>query len=388
MSESQPTTILDLYDDGTPATQDDQASLWTKVESVLLKHYYGPDLEAARIVYACVAAHKLPGAPVWPMIVAPPGSMKTELLSALDGLPNVHMIDKMTPNSFISGQFDDGNKPKRKGEPSLLHRIGSSGILAYSDFSTVTSMKSDDRASVLADMRRIYDGRLRKEYGTSDDPKSHEWKGRITFLVAATPDVDGNYSIFQTLGERFVMVRFSRPGGIGAALCAMNQDSARAREELRSAVHLLIRGIPNTNPQISEELQGRIAALAEFAVRGRTHVPRNGYSKKIEYVPEPEAATRLAQQLQQLAKGSALLSGREVVAEADFRLVQRAAFDSIPASRWRVLRALIEGKRPMDAGLPPSTLCYAREDLQAHGLLEGDHLSPLARELLTKAGVL
>ncbi len=77
---------------------------WDSLQAVLLAHYHEPDLEAVRVLFAAVAAHRLPGQPVWLMLVAPPGSCKTELLEALGGLPTVHLVDRLTPNSFLSGQ--------------------------------------------------------------------------------------------------------------------------------------------------------------------------------------------------------------------------------------------------------------------------------------------
>jgi hypothetical protein len=106
------------------------------------------------------------------------------------------------------------------------------------------------------------------------------------------------------------------------------------------------------------------------------------------YVPEPEAATRMAQQLAQLAKGSALLAGRSKVSVEDFRLAQRAALDSIPATRRRVIDALREGKPLSQTNLPKSTLHYAVEDLQSQELLTGEAFSALAEELLVKAWLL
>ena len=204
---------------------------WEAVEAAILTHHHKPDLEAARILYSGVAAHWLEGAPVWPMLVGPPGSMKTELLNGMDGLPNVHFIDQITAKTFISGQIGDPLR-KRIAPPSLLHRIGKSGIIAYPDFSTVLAMKDDAKASVLADMRRIYDGKLSKQFGTAEDPKQHVWGGRITCVVAVTPEIDRYYSIFQTLGERFVMVRWPRAGGIESALAAMNQDNKQAKQDI------------------------------------------------------------------------------------------------------------------------------------------------------------
>ena len=354
------------------------------VATVLKAHCYEPDIEGARAVYAAIMAHNLGSPPVWAMIVAPPGSLKTELLNPLRDAPGVHFVDKVTPNTFLSGQIDDG---RRRGlpSPSLLHRIGTSGIIVCPDFSTVISMQRESRASVLADMRRIFDGHLKKEFGTADNPRQKEWRGRITCVVAATPDIDRSYSVFQTLGERFVIIRWHRPGGVEAAELAIRQDAEELKTALRSTVHELLARSRTCLPHLAAKQIERVAALAELGVRGRTHLPRDGYNKQIIYNPEPEAATRLAQQLAQLARGSAYLAGREIITEQDLALVFRVALDCIPASRRTILVALIEGQPASSVKLPASTLLYAKEDLEAQDLLAGDGLSPLASKLLNKA---
>src|SRR5271165_5434796 len=131
-------------------TEAQGSKLWSAVERALLTHHYNPDLQAAQALYAAVAAHNLPGQPVWPMLVAPPGSMKTDLLSALDGLPTVHLIDSMTPKTFLSGQIKDAEHQSQTSS-SLLHRIGASGFIVFSDFGTILSMNKTHRGSVLAD---------------------------------------------------------------------------------------------------------------------------------------------------------------------------------------------------------------------------------------------
>jgi hypothetical protein len=164
-----------------PVTRSFVREAWRGVERVLKEHYHQPDVQAARAIYSAVAAHMLAGPAVWPMIVGPPGSMKTELLNALDGLPSVHTVDQISPNTFISGQIED---PRRKSAipPGLLHRIGPSAILICPDFSTILSINRNHRGSILSDLRRIYDGHLRKEYGTAPGKaQSREWTGRITF---------------------------------------------------------------------------------------------------------------------------------------------------------------------------------------------------------------
>ena len=351
---------------------------WLFVKVVLNTHYYEPDLGAARVLYAAVAAHRLNGQPVWPMAVAPPGSMKTELIRALDGLERIHSIDSVTSKTFLSGQIRD----KDVGDAalpssSLLHRIGPSGVILCPDFSTILAIKSDERKAILADLRRIYDGELKKEFGTSDVVPV--WTGRITFVAGVTPDIDKHYLAIQSLGDRFVMVRWGRAGQ-QAALQAMNQNIERARADLRAVVHELFDSLPDIEPEVPERMSHRLSALAEFAVRGWSPVPRASTGDKaVIGVPEPESATRLAQQLCQLAKGSALLSHRSVVGSEDFAVARRAGFDSIPARRRTMLDWVIEGGK---IARSPSTKKYDAEDLTSLELVRGDGLSELAEQLL------
>src|SRR5712691_8439509 len=102
-------------------------SAWGNVVETLNTHYHEPDIIAARALYSAVAAHELKGQPVWPLAVAPPSTMKTELIRALDGMPHVHSIDGLTPKTFISGQIREERSPSEPPS-SLLHRIGITGI--------------------------------------------------------------------------------------------------------------------------------------------------------------------------------------------------------------------------------------------------------------------
>ena len=337
---------------------------WQTVETVLTRHYYDPDLMAARVLYAAVAAHDLNGQPVWPMAVAPPGSMKSELITALEGLPNVFLVDAVTPKTFLSGQIPD-ERSQANRPASLLHRIGSSGIILIPDFSTVQSMKADERASVYASLRKIFDGKLSKEFGISE--KVEAWEGRITIVVGTTPEIDRHRAVAQALGERFVMVRWSR-GGLEAAKWAIAQDRDKAHDELRRAVSALLRSAPEGEVTISKSWQDKIVALAELAVLGRTHVHRHSNTKELLEDPEPESATRLAQQLCQLAKGSARLDGRSQVEAADFAVSKRVAFDTMPPRRIQILTAVAEDRAVRGRN---STSRYDLEDLQDLGLLDG-----------------
>jgi hypothetical protein len=318
------------------------------------------------------------------MIVAPPGSFKTELFNALDGLKGIHLPDHFTPQTLISGYVDKLDRPT-----GLLHRIGEQGVIIFSDFSTILSMPVEKRGAILADLRRVYDGRLEKQFGTALQP-SWKWKGRITFLAGATPDVDKYYAIFQSLGERFVMVRCDRVGGPEVAMAAMRQDSAKARRELTAAVHGLFAGLPHIEPVLPNAILEKLGGLAEFVALARTHVPRDGYKKMILDLPQAEAPTRIAKQLAQLSKGAALLEERCVVSDNDYDLAWRVGWDCIPRIRYKILDYAVTGDESDLGKLPPSTRSYADDDLRLLGLITGSgksvKLSEGAGRLLAIAG--
>ena len=116
-----------------------QAEAWTNVDRLLRQDYVNPDIDAVRIICACVAAHRLvEHPPVWAMCVAPSGSLKTAILQSLDGLPTVHFIDEVTPNTFVSGRIPErreeerGRRKRREEKRNLRACSTGSGTTAFS----------------------------------------------------------------------------------------------------------------------------------------------------------------------------------------------------------------------------------------------------------------
>lgn len=347
-------------------------SSWPWVSSVLQANYSNPDIEAARTICSSVAAHTLGGSlPVWILAIAPPGSAKTDLLEGLRGLPRIYFVDEVTKNTFLSGKVDQQGK-QRKRKASLLHRIGKDGIMVAADFSTYTSNERN-LGEVLSQLRRIYDGNYSREFGLDENEEERSWEGRLTLLAGATTAVDGQYGLFQSLGERFLRVRWPRAGGVETGLRAMEHTPA-LMGELRAAMGSLLGPLlvtPNQPPSLSEGFCIKLSALGELITLARAHVERHRYTREMVGLAAAEGNTRLPQQLRQLACGSVLLDGRTEGDENDFQLVSRVALDSMPPVRRSVLVALIIGERTDSLHLPPTTLQHALEDLQAAGVVQG-----------------
>ena len=344
------------------------STLWDALVESIRAFHHEPDIQAIEAGYAAVAAHYLPGQPVWCFCVAPSSSGKTELLMPLQEAGGL-LISTVTPKTFISGWTDE-----RSGvNGSLLERARES-VIVCKDFSQIISMPHRSRGPVLADLRDIYDGFIAKEFGTG---QRREWRGRITFIAGATPELDNHYSIYQSLGERFVQIRWKRPGGVEAGLRAIDEHAVGGRESLRVAVRDLFAPIVNSqnlaNPRLTEFDRRRIANLAEFTVRARTHVARDGRTREMNYVPDAEASPRLTQQLSQLARGAALLHERTQTNAEDIALVRRVAFDCLPPARCKVLDYLRASTSPVSNNDMIAATCLnktmvSRQLEELHGL--------------------
>lgn len=367
---------------------------WQVVEAALRAHFEKPDIQAAQILLACVAAHRIVDhPPVWAMLIAPSGSMKTALLDSLQGLPHIHFVDEVTQNTFISGMRDE-RSAKRENPASLLHRIGNDGIIVTPDFSTVLAMDNRKRPAILAQLRRIYDGSFSREFGTGENLSEHKWEGRITFLAGVTPEFDRQHSVFQALGERFVRTRWPRAGGTAAGIRAIQQHR-KAANELCNAVHVFLMPIFDRaelpSPFLSPPIEAQIANLGELVARARAYVPRARETHEISDEPAPEGNTRLPQQLAQIARGWAALEGDDTVTASALELVRRVAFDCIPPIRCTILRTLMKRENVYHVEAPSVLISRAVDDLRAVGLLakEGKtpQLSPLGYMLLEDSGV-
>jgi hypothetical protein len=370
---------------------------WEQTKDALTAGFDKPDIEAAQVLFASVAAHRIMDhPPAWNMLIAPSGSMKTALLNTLSGLPSIQTLDEVTENTFISGMLDKsktGKKTKTDQMPaSLLNRIGDEGILIVPDFSTILAMNRNKQPVILSQLRRIYDGSFAREFGTAENLADRKWQGRITFLAGVTPEFDKYHSVFQSLGERFIRTRWPRAGGVDAALRAMRQRTEEA-EQTKAAVHNLLTPVMEAKsipaPRMKEQDEIRLAHLGELIVLGRAFVSRERYTHDIEDAPDPEGNTRFPQQLAQIGRGWAALMGDDAVSDEGLKLIARVGFDCIPPRRGEVLKALIRGKNPYSLGLPNPVVERSIEELKHVGLVDkpdrGAKLSEQALRLLDGA---
>jgi len=381
----------------TPPAPEPAGDRLAALNEAINRWFYEPDLQAIRVTMGTVQSHYLGTQdPAWLFTIAPPSTGKTSLaIMGTSELPQVVSLGGFTPNTFLSGYYG-------QREPGLLEKLGTTvekdrvftttgnAILLCKDFTTVLSMRRENRAEILSHLREIHDGEFRRTFGTGE---TKVWRGRITMIAAVTPVIDRHYAIFSTLGERFLQVRWHRPRSPKAGQQAIRQQGAEQtiRQELQLAVKNVFDRALKSPPKMNAKAEKRLANAAELVAIARTHVFRNNYGNRdIEYTPEPEGNTRISKGLASIAKGVAALNGRRKVEEQDLQDAFRVALDSISDNRRRLLLSIFQGNSK-SVGLARTVMTREIEELEALRLITttkaGPQLTKPASKLFQTADI-
>lgn len=373
---------------------------FNELEKIIGKWLLIKDKGIIKVTTGTVIANKLQGDPVWLFIVAASGGTKTELIRGLNKIDGIYPISDLTPQTFLSGE--KGNK-----NASLLLRLPKeSTILTYKDFTTVLTMHRDKRHAILSQLREIFDGYYRKEFGTGE---TKTWEGKMGFIAGVTSVIDSHQTIFQVLGERFIQYRPEQPNTIALARKAMANSGGEKimREEIQNAFADFVAGIeiPSQPVEISEEIKDKVAHLATFCVKARSGIIRDGYSsREIDLIPDSELPTRLAKQFIALFSAFYLIGNN--TPDENYNLIYKIGLDSLPQKRKRVLETLVKASSEpfsemetadvaMAIEYPTNTTRRILEDLHGLQLVVRNHsgqghadkwkISGYAKELLEKA---
>jgi hypothetical protein len=333
---------------------------------------YLPDPGIVHVVLGAVAANLLDGDPVWLVIVGAPGSGKSETLQATAGLPDVHPAATLTEPALLSGTSKKEQASDAKG--GLLRAVGNFGFILCKDFGSALNMQRDARAAVLAALREVYDGSWTRHVGT-DGGKTLHWSGKVGLLAGCTQTIDRHHAVMGAMGERFVLYRL--PAGDAdeqahRSLAHAGQETRMRRELADAVTGLFVGGLPAVAPELTADQRARMVTLATLAVRARSAVERDSYSREVELVPDAESPTRLVKVLARLLAGIHATGADPATA---WRIVTKCALDSIPALRLAVIAHLHTTGEQSTTTIaqavrhPTQTTRRALEDLAAHSLV-------------------
>jgi len=342
--------------------------------------------EDADLIDFCLAvyiSHRIPGDPLWGIIIDASGGGKTELLRSLRNRPDTEFLSKLTEKTLVSG-FRDPKHPNE--DPSLLPKLNEK-VLIIKDLAPLLSMRREVRNSIVADLRDAYDGF--SDHGRGNVGKVG-YESRFSLITAATLAIERYDTVEQELGERFIKIRARGDGSrakVRRAIGNIGADSPM-RQDIEGAISGFLDSVQIGSPTIPDALQDRLVTLSDFTAKARSSVARDR-NGDLQYLPRPEVGTRLGKELGKLLLALAAFRGKVAPDESDFATVQRVAEDCLPPNRLLVINAL-RGKalRMADVeratGLPHKTTDRVLDDLRVLGVLERtqvpDETTPFAAD--------
>ncbi len=316
------------------------------VQGEFEKYIVLKDPTAVHVVIATLVGNALiTRDPLWLMIVAPSSGGKSTLLAPCAGIPAVYFLDDLTEKTFLSGYKVKGR------ETSLLKLIGS-GVLCFSDFTSILSKNPLSRGEILGQLRLIYDGNFSKRTGTGEIT----WRGKMGFLGAATPDIYHILESSRAMGERFLYYWLEQPSD--EEIVKKQETVNMSSKEIAEAMHPLYqgfiegvrdfvasnRGVPPL--QMTDKQQKTINDAAMFCVSAKATVHLDFKTGKPDALVNKPGVGRDRKMFQTLVHALQLMHAYDLgivdtpVSDDMVKTVQKCAWSSVGRERRKILEIL------------------------------------------------
>lgn len=341
-------------------------------------YYVEGSVTYIRALIAISASAYTSGDPIWLMLIGGSGSGKSEAINILGDISYCHQISTLTPNALLSG----AKRGKEGKDPSLLTRLGRNGVILMKDFTTIISMRDDNRRDILAQIREVYDGELTKETGTG---LSLRWRGKLNFIAGSTSSYYEKQKEIDSMGPRFIMYEIDELSNKGRkefltfAKNNMN-DIKKKRTELqklaRECVEEILEELPDELPMINKRINKNLVELSDFVSRARTPVSRD-FHGNITVVHFKELPARIYSQVYRLGQmfmSIAQMNGREEMDKEEEQLLYKFLLNSIPKQKRDVLYTLFKYKEATTKSIAhilniqTESVKLWLSDLNAHGI--------------------
>lgn len=282
--------------------------------------------------------------PLWLMIIGPSSGGKTTLIAPCVAIAKIFFVDDMTEKTLLSGY-----KVKGK-EASLLRTIGS-GMLAFSDFTSILAKDPVSRGSILTQLKLVYDGKVTKYTGLGVVP----WQGKIGFIGAATPDVYNYLESSRSMGERFLYYWFDQPTNkeIMDKQTSLSLSSREITERMQDMYLLYyneIREWFEKDPillSMTEAQKARVNAATVFCVEGKATIHTDFKTGKPDAIPNISGVGRDGKIFDTLLHSLQVMACFEqqdrklVVTDEMVEIVEKCAYSSINRERRKILEILV-----------------------------------------------
>ena len=311
------------------------------VHDVFKKWFHITDTNRLDVVLAVALSQKQKGIPLWMIIIAPSGDMKSEQLRALnDNGASVKVVPRMSDKTLVNG-FRDKEKcpdfaPKLDGK-----------IMMIMDMAEILQLRADVKNEVWAQLRTLYDGEAGVASGMGTDVYYKDLY--VTFLGASTPAIDDQILIHQSLGSRELVYRPKELVDVNKLMekAWFNEDF---EEMMRKEIAVVCRGFMDAAMQrkidITPEVKEKIMALTLYLTKMRAATSIDSYSGDLRSNVTPERPTRLLKQLKRLFVCLKSLD-YNYPDETALEIIKEVVMSSVVRNRQLVLKLLVDYDTPL-----------------------------------------
>jgi hypothetical protein len=263
--------------------------------------------------------------------------------------------------------------------PRIKHKV-----LITPEMAPVFRGKEDELAKRFAILTRVLDGQ-----GLQTDSGTHGQRGYrgdylFAWLGCTTPFEDKVWRVMAQLGSRLFFLLMDSPQEVTVEDLIASDEEVPYKERLgqcKAVVHQCltvlvqdtgVRGVPWPSTQDPRPLREWVARMATVLAAMRSEPVREVESVWgcSEYtLAKPEQPRRAYAVLRNLARGHALVHGRQHLSEEDLPLVAQVAVSSMPSECALVFRALVLQKE-ITVGQVQAVLGVKSAET-ARGVMEG-----------------
>lgn len=295
--------------------------------------------EVLDIFYGAMLANRLPGDPIWLMLVGPSGCGKSEVIMSIKDAVDIFSIDTLTKNTLVSGAMGVGGS-----DPSLIPQIDGK-ILAIKDMTTILDMQSNDRDEIFSQLRSAYDGEFNKPFGVGI---LRAYTSKFGIMAGVTRAIELYTEGHTALGERFLRYPFPVNNTSKGRADVLHKALDNIRSNQKDLMHKELREtgteVLNYNyekiPEMSTEYGEELVALAEWTSIMRGTVTRDKYTKEITHKAFIEIGTRLVTQFGKLSYGIAMFKRLDKLTDDVYDTVREVAKGSVPSKNEDIIRKL------------------------------------------------
>ena len=340
-----------------------------EIKDQIAKYLYLTDTNVVDVTLAFVIANRLPGDGVCLYIVGPSSSAKTEMINCIGKNPHVEKISIITPHALVSGYKEKG----KTEDNSVLTRLQAEdkNILAFKEFTTIISMRREDRAAFMAQIRELADGEIS---GTFGNKQKMVLKSKFGVIAACTNAIDEFSAGIAILGERFLKYRITAEMADEIADAAKDTGGVKdqLRDEAATMCKLFLDSFDNAilfedPPTWEEACWEKVKNLCILGSHLRTQIIRD--EKGIQHGEvDHEGPGRLVASMSKIAKALAIVRGKKIIDMSLYPVLKKIVRDTMLPFRLRIVEMIYESKGSMKEVELSKRLCVPRNTIKRYCL--------------------